>query len=241
MILGEIFERNAALFSDQTAIYFKDNTVTHSELLTRAYRLGNALLSFGLRRQDRVAILAQNCVETLELIVAAGLSGITCVGLNYRLSAREQVHILQDSLPSVWIFEAQYAERVQEICASLTTLPVLICIGAPSGALSHDHKNYELLLDQAQATRPALIAREQDTIFLVYTSGTTGQPKGVMHSHRTQLEQTKSCSIIFAANPQDCALLVMPFYHLGAISIYLSYAWAGAALLCIVPLMRVMF
>ena len=229
MILGEIFERNAALFSDQTAIYFKDNTVTHSELLTRAYRLGNALLSFGLRRQDRVAILAQNCVETLELIVAAGLSGITCVGLNYRLSAREQVHILQDSLPSVWIFEAQYAERVQEICASLTTLPVLICIGAPSGALSHDHKNYELLLDQAQATRPALIAREQDTIFLVYTSGTTGQPKGVMHSHRTQLEQTKSCSNIFAANPQDCALLVMPFYHLGAISIYLSYAWAGAA------------
>ncbi len=229
MILGEIFERNAALFGDQTAIYFNDHEVTHTTLLARAYQLGNALLSLGLRRQDRIAILAQNCIETLELIAAAGLTGFTCVGLNYRLSAREQVHILQDSVPSVWLFEAQYAERVQEICASLTTLPALICIGTPTHTLTNAYKDYGQLLSQAASTRPALIAREQDTIFLVYTSGTTGQPKGVMHSQRGQLEQTKSCSNIFAASPQDCALLVMPFYHLGALSIYLSYAWAGGA------------
>jgi hypothetical protein len=143
--------------------------------------------------------------------------------------SREQVHILQDSAPSVWLFEAQYAERVQDICASLTTLPTLICIGVPTHTLTHAYNDYEQLVSQAATTRPALSAREHDTIFLVYTSGTTGQPKGVMHSHHGQLEQTKNCSNIFAANPQDCALLVMPFYHLGAISIYLSYAWAGGA------------
>lgn len=229
MILGEIFERNAVLFGDKTAIYFDGREVTHATLLAQAYQLGNALLALGLRRQDRVAILAQNCVETLELITAAGLTGLTCVGLNYRLSAREQVHILQDSAPSVWLFEAQYAERVQEICASLTTLPTLICIGVPTNTLTHAYNDYAQLVSQAASTRPPLIACEQDTIFLVYTSGTTGQPKGVMHSHRGQLEQTKSCSNIFAASPQDCALLVMPFYHLGALSIYLSYAWAGGA------------
>jgi len=229
VILGEIFERNAALFSDQTAIYFNNQEVTHATLLARAYQLGNVLLSLGLRRQDRVAILAQNCVETLELIAATGLTGITSVGLNYRLSAREQVHILQDSAPSAWIFEAQYAERVQEVCASLATLPILICIGTPTHTLTNTYQDYAQLVSQAASTRPTLIAREQDTIFLVYTSGTTGQPKGVMHSQRTQLEQTKNCSNIFAASPQDCALLVMPFYHLGAISIYLSYAWAGGA------------
>ena len=229
MILGEIFERNAVLFGDKTAIYFNGREVTHATLLAQAYQLGNALLSLGLRRQDRVAILAQNCVETLELIAAAGLTGLTCVGLNYRLSAREQVHILQDSAPSVWLFEAQYAERVQDICASLTTLPTLICIGVPTNTLTHAYNDYEQLVSQAATTRPALSAREQDIIFLVYTSGTTGQPKGVMHSHRGQLEQTKNCSNIFAASPQDCALLVMPFYHLGALSIYLSYAWAGGA------------
>ena len=186
MILGEIFERNAALFGDQTAIYFNDHAVTHATLLARAYQLGNALLSLGLRRQDRVAILAQNCIETLELIAAAGLTGLTCVGLNYRLSTREQVHILQDSVPSVWLFEAQYAERVQEICASLTTLPALLCIGTPTPTLTNAYKDYGQLVSQAASTRPALIAREQDTIFLVYTSGTTGQPKGVMHSQRGQ-------------------------------------------------------
>ncbi len=152
MILGEIFERNAVLFGDKTAIYFNGREVTHATLLAQAYQLGNALLSLGLRRQDRVAILAQNCVETLELIAAAGLTGLTCVGLNYRLSAREQVHILQDSAPSVWLFEAQYTERVQEICASLTTLPILICIGTPTPALTHVYHDCGQLVSQAVPT-----------------------------------------------------------------------------------------
>ena len=229
MILGDIFERNSALFGDSTAVYFEGRKITHAELLKRAYQLGNALGTLGLRRQDRVLILAQNCLEYLELIVAAGLTGLTSVGLNYRLSAREQLHIIEDSAPLVWIFEAQYAERVQEICSNLSAIPTLICIGKPSGMPINNFKDYERLLSQAQTTRPALQAREQDTIFLVYTSGTTGQPKGVMHNQRGQVEQTKSCSNVFAASPQDCALLVMPFYHLGAVSIYLSYAWSGGA------------
>ena len=177
MILGDIFERNSALFGDSTAVYFEGRKITHAELLKRAYQLGNALGTLGLRRQDRVLILAQNCLEYLELIVAAGLTGLTSVGLNYRLSAREQLHIIEDSAPLVWIFEAQYAERVQEICSNLSASPTLICIGKPSGMPINNFKDYERLLSQAQTTRPALQAREQDTIFLVYTSGTTGQPK----------------------------------------------------------------
>ncbi len=226
MILGEVFERNAALFGQAPAIYVEDRIVTHAQLFDRACRLGNALHSLGVRKRDRVLMLAQNCPEFLELIGAAGLTGITSVGLNYRLSASEQLHIVQDCSPSVWIFEAQYAERVVEVCSSLATKPQLICIG-PTGAPGvHD---YESLMHQSNATRPALRASEQDTVFLIYTSGTTGHPKGVMHSQVGQIEQSKICSNAFATNPIDRVLLVMPFYHVGAINVYLAYAWSGAA------------
>jgi len=227
VILGDIFERNAAFHGQAPAIHYEDRVVTHSQFLDRGYRLGNALQGLGLRKSDRVLVLAQNCLEYLEVICAVSLTGLASVGLNYRLSAGEQLYILNDSIPAVWIFECQYAERVAEVCRALASVPHLICIGGAPAAGVHD---YETLLRQASGARPGLRASEKDTVFLVYTSGTTGPPKGVMHGQLGQIEQAKICSNAFAAHPNDRALLVMPFYHLGVVNIFLGYAWSGAAM-----------
>jgi acyl-CoA synthetase (AMP-forming)/AMP-acid ligase II len=226
MVLGEVFERNAALWGPSPAIYYEDRVITHAQLLSRAYRLGNALQRLGLRKQERVLILAQNCPEFLELNCACSVTGLISVGMNYRLSAKEQLHIINDCAPAVWIFEAQYAERVAAICREISHVPHLICIGGTPVEDSHD---YDMLLQQSSDRKPALQPAEHDTVFLIYTSGTTGQPKGVMHSQSGQIEQSKICSNACASTPADRVLLVMPFYHVGALNIYLAYAWAGAA------------
>ena len=146
MILGSILARNAALYAHETAIFFEDRQITHSQLRDRVYRLANVLSGLGLRRQERVTFLGQNCPEILEMYWAVSQCGFIGNGLNYRLSAPEQAQILNDCRPSVWIFEARYAGRVGEICANLAHVPILICIGASDASNALDCLDYETLL-----------------------------------------------------------------------------------------------
>jgi len=227
MILGSILARNAALYAHETAIFFENREITHGQLRERVYRLANALSGLGLRRQDRVTFLGQNCPEILEMYWAVSQCGFIGHGLNYRLSAPEQAQILADCLPSVWIFEAQYSERVAEVCANLAHTPVLVCIGATDmpGCL-----DYETLLAAAGADEPALKAQPGDTVYLIYTSGTTGKPKGVMHGQAGQYAQAQICNATFSARQEDRFLLVMPLYHIGGLNLYMAYAWCGGSI-----------
>lgn len=225
MIVGDIFERNAALYRAEPAIFFEQATLSHGELLEHAYRLGNALAEQHVHKQDRAMILAQNSIQILELNAACSITGIIGVTLNYRLSAVEQAHIIKDCAPSVLIYEAQYQRRIQELCEILGEIPLLVSIGpvATTNAL-----DYDTLLAEAPASKPALRAKEEDILFLVYTSGTTGNPKGVMQSHGAQVAQAQITSNACAALPSDRLLAVMPYYHAGANNLYLAYAWSGA-------------
>ncbi len=227
MLIGDVLERNAALFGNLPAVVYQGDSVTHRELLARARRTGNALRGLGLQRQDRVLILAQNCIEFIELIGAVSLTGMISVGLNYRLSEAEQLHIVRDCDPAIWIYEAQYADRVRSICAQLASAPILVCVGGEPSQGGHE---YRQLQSAASDERPDVRVTGEDTVFLIYTSGTTGHPKGVMHGQQAQVAHMMICSNAFSVNPTDRALVVMPFYHVGAINIYLGYAWAGAAI-----------
>lgn len=226
MIIGDIYERNAAFYGSSPAVYFEERTLTHSELLERAYRLGNALCRIGASKQDRVMMLAENCVEILELNAACSITGMISVTLNYRLSAAEQLHIVKDAAARIWIYDAKYHDRVMQVCAQLEQSPRLICIGASprEGIL-----DYENLISGSPANHPPLRATETDILFLVYTSGTTGHPKGVMQAQAAQVEQARITSNACGSNPSDRLLAVMPYYHAGVNNIYLAYAWAGAA------------
>lgn len=226
MIIGEIFERNATLYRAEPAIYFEERSISHGQLLERAYRLGNLLFAAGVRKQERVMILAQNCPEILELNAACSLTGLISVTLNYRLTTPEQLHIVNDSGPRVWIYQSQYHDRVMEVCAALNEPPKLICIGEPP---DEGISSYEVALATSSPERPELRAIESDVLFLVYTSGTTGHPKGVMQAHRAQIEQARITANAIAVKPSDCLLAVMPYYHSGVNNLYLACAWSGAA------------
>jgi acyl-CoA synthetase (AMP-forming)/AMP-acid ligase II len=227
MILGEIFERNAACYPHRPALIFGDSILTHAGLLERIRALGRTLAGpLALERQSRIAILAQNCIEYVEIYGAAALCGYTAVGLNYRLAEPEQAHILSDCMPQAFIFEAQYADRVSALRPSLPADCRLVCIGpAPEWA-----QRYEELVSGTPPHLRMPRARDDDTLFIIYTSGTTARPKGVMQGNAAQLEQARIQASAHLPQPTDRMLIVMPFYHIGGPTEMLTFLVAGATI-----------
>jgi acyl-CoA synthetase (AMP-forming)/AMP-acid ligase II len=224
MVLADLYERNALSFRDHPAIVFEGRTISFGRFHERLKRLGNALFAGGAKPQDRVAILAMNCPEYLEVQGVAGLAGFIAVGINYRLAAVEQAEILRDCAPAVFIFESGYTERAAELCAALPKGARLVCIGAaPAWAQS-----YEALISRASDAALPYRARESDTVLLVYTSGTTGRAKGVMLSSEAQIELARNLAAVHTARQTDRMLIVMPFYHIGGTIESLTY-WTAAA------------
>jgi acyl-CoA synthetase (AMP-forming)/AMP-acid ligase II len=227
MILGDVIDRNARCYRNHPAVLFEGRTLTHGEFARRVRRLVNALAAVGIDKRARIAVLSRNCPEYLEVYGAAGLGGQIAVGLNYRLSAKEQADILADAQPAILFFEAENATRADELRRALPADTRLVCFDTPAPAWAGD---YESLLASAPAAPLACRAVEDDTFLLIYTSGTTGVPKGVMLANEGQLEQARVQALSHAATQQDRMLIVMPFYHIGGPTELFTYLVAGATI-----------
>jgi len=230
MILGEMYERNAFCYPRHPAVIHEGRTITHAELLQRIRRLISMLAAQGLKRQSRIAVLAQNCVEYAELHGAAGLGGFVIVGLNYRLVAREQAEVLRDCAPEAFIFESDYAARAAELRGALPSSTRLICIERGGDAAPPWSLSYRQLVEAAPEGDPPFRAREDDTLLIIYTSGTTARAKGVMLGNEGQLEQARSQAMAHAPQQNDRMLIVMPFYHIGGPTEMLTFLIAGATI-----------
>ena len=178
-MLGNLIVRNMRLRRDAPAIIFEGRTITHGEFAGRSFQLARALQRLGLGVGDRLAILAQNCPEYMEVYAAGELGGWTTVTINYRLAEPEVAYILSDSKPKVVVCEASLLDRLSE--ATRRALKHVITFGGEGPDV-----DYETAL-AAEEPEPPVAEFSPDTIaYLIYTSGTTGRPKGVMLSHRGQ-------------------------------------------------------
>jgi acyl-CoA synthetase (AMP-forming)/AMP-acid ligase II len=223
--LGDIVEVGAAKFGARTALVYNGRAFSFGEQRSRIYRLANALHDMGVRRQHRVAILAQNSNAYVEVYAAGEVSGFITVAINYRLAAAEIEYIVRDSAPSVLIFDAEYAAIARDIRAKYPDIRHFIILG--EGALD-GADNYEALLAKSSDHSPKTRSRPTDIAYLIYTSGTTGRPKGAMLDHAGQLGFIQMQAIEMSLRSTDTMLLVMPFYHIGAKCNYLMTSFVGA-------------
>ena len=190
MNLRDITIRNALLYPNKEALVFNERRVSHQEMAARSFRLANALIGLGLRQQERVAMLAPNCCEYLEVFGACESANLIIVNMNHRLSSRELIQIVHDCEPVALIFHDQFRGLAEELIAALPGLRRIICIeGSREG-----EADYEELLQSAPSTPPQVPIRDSDVAYLIYTSGTTGKPKGVMLSHRAVAESARCIS-----------------------------------------------
>ncbi|HJZ83777.1 MAG TPA: long-chain fatty acid--CoA ligase [Polyangia bacterium] len=178
---------------------------TYAQLDARANRLACALQELGVQRGDRVAVLAHNCGEQLELLFACGKLGAVHSPLNWRLTAHELDFIVRDAEPHLLFFDRACADLADALPASRR-----IVFGAP----------YESLLAAAtsDAPPPWPPAGLEDPIILLYTSGTTGHPKGALLPHRQLIYNSHNTDLAVGLSARDSTLVFLPLFHTGGLN-----------------------
>ena len=226
--LGEVLTTNARLYPERIGAADLDRAMTFREWNVRACRLANALRGLGLEQSDRVAVLAYNRVEWLEIYAAAAKAGLIAVPINFRLVGGEIVYIATDCGARAFIVEDALLGAVEEI---RDALPVeqgrYVHLGGattPAGYLG-----YEALIAGASDAEPAVPVAASDPWTLMYTSGTTGRPKGAIRSHGGSAALSLVTDIEFGFSWRDTALLVMPMCHANSLYLATSLAYCGGA------------
>ncbi|MFH1090583.1 MAG: AMP-binding protein [Pseudomonadota bacterium] len=218
---GEILRANAALFPDKMGAKDLKRSMTFRQWNERSCRLANALLGLGLEKGDRFAVLAYNCVEWMEIYAAAAKAGLVVVPLMFRLAPPEFEYILRDSGARAFIVEKPFVEGVDSIRVNLPDLKSYIYLGqdpAPSG-----YQHYEEIMAQASPDEPQVEVHHRDVWTFMYTSGTTGKPKGAVRTHESYLAFYILNVVEMGFNRRDLGLLVMPMCHVN--SIYYSFSF----------------
>jgi acyl-CoA synthetase (AMP-forming)/AMP-acid ligase II len=223
---GDLINRGRILYADRPALSYEAKTFTFAAQAARMFRLANALLGKGLVKQQRVAILARNCSEYVEIFGACEVAGLIAINLNSRLSEAELGAICQDCQPAVLVYAKEFAAIAQTLRAQVASIRMAIAI-EPSSA---DEVSYEGLLASANADVPRSAPAPDDIAYLMYTSGTTGGAKGVMIRHGAMVEAIRVLSHEGGVASIDKGLIVMPLFHLGGKIEQMAFSLMGAGI-----------
>lgn len=206
-----------------------DTRLTYAELNDMANRCADALTGLDLKAGDRVALLMQNCVEFVALFYAAAKLGLVVVPLNTRLAANELAFMLSDSGARTLFYGAECAETTNGIRAS-QEYPLGVEIWIQTQASPDCDHCLRNLLDQASSGEPQTSHGGQDNLFIMYTSGTTGLPKGVVHSHESISWAALSWATTMDTRYQDRSLLPLPMFHVAALTSVILCSIAGGTI-----------
>jgi len=172
---------------DRIAVGDARRRFSYAEVDRRLNRLGQALLALGLGRQDRIASLQQNSIETFEVDLAAARFGFVRTLLNWRQTADDHAYVIDHAEAKVLVFGGQFVELVAGLRERLPLVRHYICVADGAGPVPDWAHDYDALLAGAAETPPRYPVGEQDWHSIYYTSGTTGKPKGVVLSQRNWL------------------------------------------------------
>jgi fatty-acyl-CoA synthase len=194
----------------------------------RANRLAHALLGLGLVRGDRVALLAYNTLEWLELYTALSRAGLVAVPINFRLATPEISFIVQHAGARALVVQESLRERVEPLRETLPVLPKGWVRFGQGRAMAPGWQDYEALIAAAADTPLAAHVRPYELFALMYTSGTTGRPKGAMRSQGGNALIALATALEFGLTRDDTGLLVMPLCHANSLYFAVTFAMLGA-------------
>jgi acyl-CoA synthetase (AMP-forming)/AMP-acid ligase II len=223
MNVGTILKMNALNYPDKLGCQDKYKSFTFREWNERACRLSNALLEAGIGYGERVAILAYNRVEWMEMYAGCAKGGQVAVPIMFRLAPIDIEYIINHSGSKIIIVEEPFVGNINSIRDKLKSIPQDNFIFLGEGKAPEGYLHYDDFLDRGKPAEPDVIVDANDPWTIMYTSGTTGKPKGVVRNHESYLGQYFLSNMSMGVRPADKSMLVMPMCHVN--SIYYSFAY----------------
>jgi acyl-CoA synthetase (AMP-forming)/AMP-acid ligase II len=212
MLLHDTFDYSARENPDVAFAIHGGRSVTYREAQALANRMAHALAARGVAPGDRVALLSKNSIEHALWYYACSKAGAVTVPLNYRLAPPEWRYIVNDAGAKLLIAQDALAAALAPVRGELTAVKHWIAHGdAGSG-----WERFDAFVTGQPETPPAHRAGDDDDVYQMYTSGTTGRPKGAVLTQRAVVAQLHQASLAFRSAPGERALIVAPLYHAAA-------------------------
>ncbi|CAN5715535.1 fatty acid--CoA ligase [soil metagenome] len=231
MHIARILEASVERYPGHTALIFEDRRWTFAEWHSRIRRFAQALADLGVRPGDRVAFYVSTSENSVTTYFACQTLGAVAVPLNFRLSPGEAAHIIRDSGARVLVYGRHLTESARKIAAETRSVHDFISCSYDPAAVPAGHLSFETLAEQTTDRGEARPAPDGAAISaLVYTSGTTGRPKGVIHTHANDVAIAMNCVMEYALTRRDTALHIAPLYHVGGMpAFFLPHVMVGAS------------
>jgi len=222
-LLGDIILRNASFFPDRLAFIYGDQRITFGQYNKRVNSLIHALRDLGIKKGEVLGILSWNCIEYTYAFGAAEKGGFIVAPFNVRLSKNEIDYLINDSETSVLFVGAEFGDLVDNLRPRIPRVKHFISL---EGSLP-GMESLANLLERYPTNEPDVHVEDDDPLFICYTSGTTGQPRGALYTNLGHREDVICNALEVPIGYEDRGISLMPLFHIGGIAI-LSYLFHQA-------------
>jgi fatty-acyl-CoA synthase len=221
-------KRSAAVYAQKTAVIHGELSYSYAEFYQRCRRLASALTRRGIGRGDTVSVMAPNLPAMLEAHYGVPMSGAVLNALNYRLDAASIRFIMNHARSKVLITDREFSTTIEEALNGVDQRPLVIDIDDPilEGGKLLGEKDYEAFLEEGDPEYAAVPPPDEwQSMSLNYTSGTTGNPKGVVYHHRGAYLNAIGQILAFGLSPDSVYLWTLPMFHCNG----WTYTWGVTA------------
>ncbi len=223
MLIGDIILREARIRNRKVAVIDGEKEYNYREINQRVNRLANALLGIGITKGDKIAFMGYNSHHFIEFYFAIAKIGSIAVPVNARFSGDEASYVLRNAEVTLLIYDKEMEATVQKIRKNIAGINHYIS----TGNYGDNVLSYEDLISSASDSEPLVTVEPDDMAMIMFTSGATGFPRGVISTHRNIMANTNTMCLELDLVPEDISLLAMPLFHLGGLWPMLSMVYRG--------------